>query len=97
MKRSKANLRMCGAENVAALAITGAIAQSLAALGPRYEAAVHSALDAAAAGLAIMARSPADAGETDYVEALRIVQRLRAIMPQAKQQWPAEGDTWGHA
>ena len=48
---------MCGAENVAALAITGAIAQSLVALGPKYEAAVHSALDAAAAGLALVARS----------------------------------------
>ena len=87
---------MYGAENVAALAITGAIAQSLAALGPQYQAAIHLALDAAAAGLALIARTQ-NCGEADYVEALHIVQRLRAFMPEAKEQWPAEGDTWGHA
>jgi hypothetical protein len=96
MKRSKEKLLMCGAENIAALAIIGAMAQSLVELGPKYEAAIHKALDAAAAGLALVARS-ANSNAADYVEALRIVQRLRAFMPEAKAQWPAEGDTWGHA
>jgi len=97
MKRSKEKLRMCGAENVAALVIIGAVARSLVALGPKYEAAILSALDAAVAGLALMARSPNSGEAADYVEALHIVQRLRAFMPEAKAQWPAEGDTWGHA
>jgi hypothetical protein len=47
MKPREQNSHSCSAESVAAMTLIGAIAQSLALLGPKYEAAVYSALDAA--------------------------------------------------
>jgi len=96
MKPREQNSHSCGAESVAAMTLIGAIAQSLALLGLKYEAAVYSALDAAASGLEIMAMGPAASEDTDYVEALRIVELLREHMTRARAESPSAKAGWRH-
>jgi hypothetical protein len=97
MKQQAMNSHTCGAQGLAAMAVLGAVAHGIALLGPQYEAAIRSSLDAAASALEIMAMDPSQAGDRDTVDALRIVEALRAHMDLSLAEWPSTKQGWGHA
>ncbi len=97
MKQVEEKISLCRAECVATLAITGAIAQGLILMGPKYHAAVCSALDVAVRCLRTAAVNPDGSADAILVEALNIAAQLRDSVPPSQAQWPNEHDTWGHA
>ena len=97
MKQVEERINLCRAQCVATLAITGAIAQGLMLMGPKYHAAVCSALDVAVRSLRTAAVNPDGSADAMLAEALEIAASLRDSVPPAKAQWPGEHETWGHA
>jgi hypothetical protein len=97
MKQVEERIALCRAECVATLAIAGAIAQGLILLGPKYHAAVCTALDVAVRSLRTAAVNPDGSADAILVEALGIAAQLRDSVPPATAQWPAGHETWGHA
>ena len=97
MKQVEERINLCRAQCVATLAITGAIANGLILMGPKYHAAICSALDVAVRCLRTAAVNPDGSADAILVEALGFAAQLRDSVPPAKPQWPDEHETWGHA